>query len=237
MFSSFSGSFKFGRRASNILPIPSSILYLDARDYVGSGTIWTADKGSNATLFNTPTYVASSPEHFSFDNASGEYATVPDLGDLDQWTVESWFRLDNTLTSSNITAVVCSEFDLIDKLNFSIGTNRAPVSANMCVGFYDGAWRTTSGFSASADVWYHIVGTYDGNTVRQYVDGSQQSILTYSGTPKSGGEVRMARRWDGEVDANNIFPGDIGLVRIWNTALNVDRVSELYDENSNRFIV
>lgn len=217
--------------------LPTPTLYLDATDYAGTGTTWTAATGSDATLVNTPVFNAASPTYFDFDDASGEYATVPNLGNLSQWTVEAWFRLDTVLGAGDVTAVVCNQYDLVNKLNFSIGTNRQPTNANLCVGFYDGAWRTTSGFAAAADVWYHVVGTYDGTTVRQYVDGSQQSTLSYTGTPQSGGVVRIASRWDSQTAPNDFFPGDIGLVRIWNSALSASQVQELYDENSARFSV
>lgn len=210
-------------------------LSLDALDYSGSGTIWTAESGSDATLVNTPTYVAPAPTYFDFDDATGEYATVPDLGDLNQWTVEAWFRLDTVLGAGDVTAVVCNQFDLVNKLNFSIGTNRQPTNANLCVGFFDGSWRTTTGFAAAADTWYHVVGTYDGTTVKQYVDAVLDTQLTYSGTPQSGGEVRIAARWDSLNAPGDFFPGDIGLVRIWNSALTAAQVQELYNVNLQRF--
>jgi hypothetical protein len=216
--------------------IPTPTLYLDATDYSGSGATWTAEEGTDATLFNSPTYTAAAPTYFRFDRASTQYATTADLGDLNTWTVEAWFRLTTALTTgSSITAVITNQFDLVDRLNFSMGTNRQPTNANICVGFFNGAWRTTSGFAAAANTWYNVTGTYDGTTVRQYVDGTQQSTLTYSGTPQSGGEVRIARRWDDTTTANNLFPGDIGMIRIWNTALTAAQVLALYDQNSGRF--
>ena len=93
----------------------------------------------------------------------------------------------------------------------------------------------TSVLSWFSNVWYHVVGTYDGTTIRQYVDASEQSTLSYSGTPQSGGEVRIAARWDSLSAPNDFFPGDIGLVRIWNSALSAQQVQELYDQNSARF--
>ncbi len=213
--------------------IPAPTLYLDAYDYTGSGITWTAENGSNATLVNTPTYTAPSPTYFSFAPASAEKATVPDLGDLNQWTVEAWFRVTSSLTGQ-VTAVVCNQFDG-GNLNFSIGTNRAPTSYNMCVGFFNGAWRTTTGFAPTLNTWYHVVGTYDGSTIRQYVNAVQDTTLSYSGTSQSGGEIRIASRWDSQTAPTDFFPGDVGLVRIWNSALTAEQVDELYNENVDRF--
>jgi hypothetical protein len=209
-------------------------LYLDAFSYTGSGTTWTADVGSDATLVNTPTYTSPSPTYFSFAPASSEKATVTNLGNLGIWTVEAWFRVTSSLSTS-VTAVVCNEFDLVNKLNFSMGTNRSPVSQNICMGFFDGTWRTTNGFSPTLNTWYHCVGTYDGSTIIQYVDGVVNTQLSYSGNPQSGGEVRIASRWESQISPTDFFPGDIGLVRIWDTALSAAEVTALYNENVDRF--
>ena len=221
-------------RQSPSLPTPT--LFLNATNYSGSGSTWTATNGSSATLFNTPTYVSASPTYFNFSPTSLKYATVPNIGSLSNWTVEAWFRLTSSL-SGYVTSVVCNQFNLSTSLNFSIGTNNSPANYNLCVGFYDGSWRTTSGFSPSTNIWYHIVGTYDGNTVNQYVNGTINTFLNYTGTPTSGGEVRIARRWDEPASvSSNMFPGDIGLVRIWNSALSAAQVSTLYAQNSSRFV-
>jgi hypothetical protein len=96
-------------------PAPSLLLSLDAQDYSGSGTTWPANVGTNATLFNTPTYNAASPTYFNFDNTSQEYASTTNLPSQSVWTVETWFRVTSTLTvgpSGIITAVVTDEFEI-----------------------------------------------------------------------------------------------------------------------------
>lgn len=209
--------------------------WLDATDYSGSGSTWTADTGNDATLYNTPTYSATSPGYFSFSPASFEYAAVSDLGDQNTWTVEAWFRVTASMTGQ-ITSVVCNEFDLVNKLNFSLGTNNAPGSYNICAGFFDGAWHSTSGFAPTQNVWYHVVGTYDGSTIRQYVGAVLDTQLSYSGTPQSGGEVRIARRWDSpDNDSVNFFPGDIAIVRVYSTALSATEISQNYAAERTRF--
>jgi hypothetical protein len=103
------------------------------------------------------------------------------------------------------------------------------------MGFFDGTWRTTNGFSPTLNTWYHCVGTYDGSTIIQYVDGVVNTQLSYSGNPQSGGEVRIASRWESQISPTDFFPGDIGLVRIWDTALSAAEVTALYNENVDRF--
>jgi hypothetical protein len=212
------------------------VVDLDARGYSGTGSTWDSySVGSDATLINTPTYTAASPTYFSFDKNSYEYATVPDLGDLNTWTIESWFRVTSSLTGQ-ATMIVGNKWDGTTKFNFSMGTNRASASYNVCVGFFDGGWRNTNGFAPSLNTWYHVIGTYDGSTVKQYVNNAFDTQLSYSGTPLSGGEVRIARRWDAsDSDAGNFFPGDISVVRIYNRALNVEEIAQNFNADKTRF--
>jgi hypothetical protein len=123
-----------------------------------------------------------------------------------------------------------------DKLNFSIGTNNAPVNLNLSVGFYDGDWHTTTGIVPQVGVWYQVVGTYDGSVVRQYVNGvASGGTVNYVGTPESGGEVRLMRRWDETNISTNLVDGDLSIVKIYNLALNSGEISTNFDENKNRF--
>ena len=219
-------------------PVTSGlILSLDAGNYPGSGTSWidTSGNGNTATLINTPTYSSSNGGYLQFDDASLEYATVPNLGNITNWTVECWFRLTTALTSK-VTAIVCNQYDLSTKLNFSIGTNNAPTNRNIAAGFYNGAWRTTTGFVPLLNTWYQVVGTYDGSTIRQYVNGVPNGgTLSYVGIPQSGGEIRIMRRWDDSLTSGNFVDGDLGIVRIYNTALSAADVSNNFESARNRY--
>lgn len=215
--------------------IPQPLLLLNPTTYNDAGNIWydISGENNNATLYNTPTYYQT---YFEFDKDNFEWASTPDLGNLSTWTVEAWFKITSTLTGQ-ITAVICNEFNLVNKLNFSMGTNNAPGSYNICVGFFDGLWHNTTGFAPVLDIWYHCVGTYDGTTIKQYVNGVINTQLAYSGTSASGGEVRIARRWDSsDNDPINFFPGDIGLVRIYNSVLTGNQILQNFTEYKNNYL-
>lgn len=215
--------------------IPQPLLYLDALDYAGSGATWDASVGSNATLINTPSFTGAAPTYFTFSPASSEYASGPDLGTMSHWTIECWFRVTSSYTST-YTGLITDRYDGSSKLNYSMSFNPNGYSGTLQVGFFNGAWHLTSGFSPTLNTWYHCVGTYDGNTIVQYVNGVVQSQLSYSGVTNSSGlGYRVGARWDTQVAPNDFFPGDISIVRVWNSALSAQQVANLYAQNSARY--
>ena len=211
--------------------------------YSGSGNTWIdlTTSAANVTLFNSPSFSSrTNGGIITFLPASSQYGnTSVNLGDMSVWTVESWFRVTASLTNQ-VTTVVTNVYNGATKLNFSMGTNNAGLVAGaaqwyISVGFFDGSWHNTTGFAPTLNTWYHCVGTYDGSNVIQYVNGVQNSTLNYSGTPSSGGAIRIARRWDDVVTSTNLFPGDISLVKIYNRALSLDEITTNYNALRNRY--
>ena len=204
--------------------------------YPGSGITWNDLSPINltTTLYNTPTYTNGI---LSFSASTFEYAeTNSNHPDFNQWTVEVWVKFNRSLTGV-VSAVICGEFNLLDKLNFSIGTNNAPTTYDIRVGFFDGSWRNVpSGLTPTLGQWYHIIGTYDGSTIKMYVGGELLSQFSYTGTPQSGGKIRVGRRWDlSDVDATNFIGADIPIVRVYSRALTADEIRKNYTGELNLF--
>lgn len=216
------------------------VVHLDTGNvasYPGSGSTWSnlTSPTSNATLINTPTYSSSNGGILTFSDTSFQHATMTNLGNLTNWTVEAWVRTSKSLTN-RVAGLVCNEFDLVNRLNFSLGNNNAPSNYNLAAGYYNGVWRTTAGFTPTLNSWVQVVGTYNGSVVQQYSNATSVNSLNYVGTPQSGGQVRIMRRWDSvENDSANFYPGDLSIVRIYNRALTSNEVLQNYNANRNRF--
>jgi len=81
--------------------------------------------------------------------------------------------------------------------------------------------------------WHHIVGTYDGSTVRLYVDGTEVGTGTFAtlsiaydeGDLFIGTYIANQTRW--------CFPGAIDEVRIWSGALTEDQIEASYALGTN----
>jgi hypothetical protein len=228
----------------------TAIMSLIASDYSGSGTTWTDSSGSShpGTLVNTPAYQgATIPKYFTFDKASTEFVQGPDLGNLSTWTIEAWFRLTEPLGNTTATALITTTYEDGNGINYgninytfsNYIENGGSYNDQLTVGFFDGNWHTTAGFVPTVGRWYHVVGTYDGNIIRQWVDGSIDTTRTITATPiANGGPVRIARRWDGypstpnlgNYDASlNFFSGDISVVKIYNGVLTDEQIVNAYE--------
>ncbi|OOV18886.1 leucine-rich repeat protein [Flavobacterium sp. LM4] len=87
-------------------------------------------------------------------------------------------------------------------LEFWIGTN---------TGFTD----ATVSNVLSANTWYHVAGTWDGTTMKLYINGNQ--VASY---PKSGSLSTTTNNYMiGNSSTNERFHGSIDEVRIWNVDL------------------
>lgn len=216
------------------------VVHLDAGDpssYSGSGSTWYDISGGahDATLFNTPTYSSDFGGYLNFNDTSLEYGRIADIGSLSKWTVEVWVRFTSSL-GTKVTSIVANEYDLIANLNFSIGTNNAPSNYNLAAGFFKSGWYNTPGFTPSTNTWYHIVGTYNGSIIRQYVDGvANGGTNSITNTPLSGGGIRLMRRWDAALISNNFVNGDLAIVKIYNTDLSSADVINNYNNDYSRF--
>ena len=187
--------------------------------YPKSGSTWNdvSLSARTATLINTPTFNSSG--YINFSKTSSQYATTPNIGTIQTWTVEAWVRFSSSL-NGQVAMVVGNQFNGSTSINFTIGTNGAPSSYNIQVGFFQNGWNNTTGFAPVLNTWYQIVGRYGGGQLSQFVNGvASGGTVNVTATLASGGEIRLMRRWDDAVSSTNLIDGDLGIVRIYNRFL------------------
>ena len=205
--------------------------------YSKGGTGWRdlSDTQSTATLINGVSYLTNNNGSLSYSSSSLQYAELPDLGNLSNFTVSCWFKLSTLPTTSGAAAVVANVYNG-SNLNFSVGLNNSPFSSNICGGFFNGAWRTTSGFTPATGSWYSVDVTYNGSQIIQYLNGAEQSTLTYSGTAQSSGlGIRIGRRWDSSPSSVDFINGEIPFVSIYNRALSSSEILSNYNSIKSRY--
>lgn len=210
-----------------------------------STTVWTDISGNsrNITLYNNPAFNDTGIKCYNFDPSNLQYGDAATLGNQSYWTVELWITTTASLNTTNATSPISTVFDDPATLespgviNFTISNNfNSPGYTGLKAGFFDGGWRETGAFVPSPGQWLHVVGTYDGAVLKTYLNGARDGVYGYQGVPTANsGKVRIARRWDGLLTATNMFPGKIGLVRIYSSALNDVEVLAHYNDTKSYY--
>ena len=121
-----------------------------------SGATWVAGKRGSALRFNgTTNYVGTAVDLFS-------QATFAKGG-----SVSVLFKLLSLQSGLRRIVDIEGRFLCLEKVS----------SHRLNVYMYDGADRNapTDALSAEANVWYHMIGTWDGTTMRCYIDGVLQT--------------------------------------------------------------
>ena len=92
------------------------------------------------------------------------------------------------------------------------------------VAFSDGtsAVLNWSGGRPVLNQWYHIAGTYDGATLKLYVDGALKNFTTVSKTIRTNGRFISI---GSDAGAQKFFHGWLDEVSIWNTALTQTQIT------------
>ena len=91
---------------------------------------------------------------------------------------------------------------------------------------------STSANTYSDGQWHYGVVTYDGSTVRLYVDGAQVATKSTTGTPDNSGTqpVRVGANF---LTQDRFFIGNVDEVRVWNRALSSSEVADAFDGTFN----
>jgi hypothetical protein len=201
-------------------------------DETGQQVPDTSGSGVAGTLGAT----AGADEHdpVSIDGVEGralrfdgdDWVTLPDRPALEpaHITVEAWFRGDRSpgqwryIVSKGGKDCEASSYGLYSASNEGLGFY-----------VYDGTTYTVSPLAARSvwdGRWHHAAGTFDGSTVRLFVDGKEVG----SGTPASTAiRYGIASKgiyigaYRGTCDLP--FVGDIDRVRIWSEALGAPEIA------------
>lgn len=207
------------------------ILSLDAGNplsYPGTGTVWTDIIGGKTfNLVNGPGYDPSNGGKFYFYAPGGQYAICnTSLPSLSTWTVGVWHYYTGSETGS--APCIVTETFVGGGINYSLGKNNGPFS----VGFFNGGWQVTDGYSLTPNNWYFIVGTYDGSTINLYVNNTLVDSTNYVGTPTSSGSgIRLMERWD----LSDYWDGYLSIVNIYDKALNPSQITSYWNSTKSRF--
>lgn len=148
-----------------------------------------------------------------------------------EMTVEAWIKVQEN--TDNIIA----SFDRSDYWRFEIAGSAANPGC-VGVGIMTDAGLLDFGGKIRVDdnEWHHVAATFDNGLTSLYVDGLLDDATTM-GTQFGSGNVRYgfigagseADEFNGGVNNDFFFGGNIDEVRIWNVALSADEIAENYN--------
>jgi hypothetical protein len=163
-------------------------------------------------------------------NGTSAYINVTDqnLNITDSITVEAWINSTQWGATSAQNTIFCKhgwsqgEAGYVlraggnGQLSFNIGgvdTNGVNVS-----------WvndTTPNSAVITLNVWHHVAGTYDGDSLKVYIDGILKQTKAFNGTiaPSPGYAPRIGALSDPTYGPDRYFKGNIDEVRVWHRAL------------------
>lgn len=74
--------------------------------------------------------------------------------------------------------------------------------------------------------WYHVAATFDGSTMRLYLNGVEIGTTNYSGTISSGNYDLNIARIPYAITGPRHFNGEVDEVRVWRTALSPNTIRD-----------
>jgi hypothetical protein len=199
---------------------------------------WKLDEGSGTTLkdeseYNNkgttkgnPTWIDGVKGKALRFNGSNQFATVPDNASLDlsgSLTIATWIKPEKTATQYLIKKAESP----IDGYELSLASNgKVFFRFNQETSSNTYRLNSSTSYPANGSTWMHVAITYDGSTLRMYIDGKEDSRQSYSSPPP----VNMN---DLELTIGSGFNGYRGLqgamddIHIFNTALSATEIAAL----------
>ncbi|MFD4994026.1 LamG-like jellyroll fold domain-containing protein [Cellulosimicrobium cellulans] len=194
----------------------------------GSGTL-TADAsgwGGQGALSGGATWVAGvAGKAVRLDGTSGR-VSVPDSAALDvtgAMTVSAWVRPERVATQYVVKKAVGYETD-----GYEIGLSsggRAFFRLNQASGGNSYRAEATSAYPSNGSTWVHLVGVFDGDRVRLYVNGVQQGSVAGPDAVELNDQPLVL---GGEPGGAYPLRGAIDGVRLYGKALTAAEVAALH---------
>jgi len=182
-----------------------------------SGTAW--GNGTNGKYNNS----------LNFDG-SDDYVLITEPSnntfDSDTVSISAWYKSAST-DPTQWQKIIGKGPDVTEAFALWINPTGDTAGPNMHI---SGTNRGIYGTSDIADQnWHHIVGLFDGTSLKVYIDGKQENSGNYPGVVTSNNEnISIGKEKSSSTD---VYPtnGQIDDVKIFNYALSTDQIKNLYN--------
>jgi hypothetical protein len=217
------------------------VLHLDAanpKSYPRTGTTWSdlTDRGNVGTLQNGASFNANNAGSIEFDGINDYVsASAVNVSDI---SLEVWVNWSSFSTDVFRHAVVSNAEE--DTSGYML--HEATIIPYNRVIFFatvsDGTRNSVTSLSLfSADIWYHIIATYDGtNPTALYVNGRFDNSASVSKggniEPTTTAPFLISSTYTNE---SNLINGKVATVRVYNRVLSIDEIRQNFNATRGRF--
>lgn len=222
--SASNASSAFIREIDGVMPLRAS-WHLDENS---GNTVGDSSGNSNNGNKSGATWTGTSVYGYalSFDgNDYVDFGSPSSLNAVSGMSVSAWVRANSLAGSGQFNYVVAkeqSDWVWILRYDGSLSKYSFYVKASTDCG-------ASASMSFSTSVWYHLVGTYDGSSIKIYVNGTEKGSSGCSGTiAQSSDKVTMgASYWTSSWQ--RYFNGVIDEVMIFNRSLTQNEITDIYN--------
>jgi hypothetical protein len=154
-------------------------------------------------------------------DGSTNYVDTRDTTLYSSFTVECWVKSPNAPSSAQGKGPVHYE------RNFQINWDHVSSGArnSLLINATNGGWTAVSFGPLEANTWYHLAGTYDGDTLRAYTNGRlvTQKAINGGAPVKENYSMKIGKhaKLSG---AQEFFQGSVDEVRVWNVERSADEI-------------
>ena len=205
---------------------------------------WKMDEGSGTTLIDgtnygnhgvisgSPTWVAGVDGQAIRFNGSNKYATVEDNNSIDiagAVTIAMWVKPEKRATQYLIkkaahNAVDGYELALSNPGQFFFRFNQKSSGDTYRL-------NSNVNYPTSGDTWMHVAATFNGTTIKMYINGKENNSITFTSISSIGINT-LPLSIGAESDGFRGLQGALDDVRMYNFALSAAEVYELANPTS-----
>jgi len=173
---------------------------------LSSGTGWGAGRNGKALVFD----------------GSNDYVPVAKIPPITKCTLAVWLKSTGTGANTMVATKNFSGGVVPMALSISSGAGAA-----VGMSFYNGAWQASG---VTTDVsndgkWHFVAGTYDGATLRYYLDGKLDASAAYTGSlPNNTNPLEIGAYTAGA----SYFKGTMSGFRLLSRALTPGEIARIY---------
>jgi len=190
----------------------------EVADSSGYGNNGTSMNGANTTEFG----MFGRCGNFDGQDDYVDCGNYADLNIINAITIEAWINFHYGGSMNPRIISKGADFDGYELLTLSTGDKR-----KVC--FSIGTTFLDSKTYINNNTWYHLACTYDGYTMRIYINGVEDSFCSKNGPiPTNNFNLNIGRK---SKSAYDLYKGLIDEVKIYNRALSHEEIIQLISAN------